>query len=58
MHHDVLCFLLGLAALLGVARLLGEVCRGWGFPAVAGEIVAGVVLGKTVLGRFAPAVFA
>lgn len=57
MHQEVLCFLLGLAALLGVARGLGEVCRGWGFPAVVGEIVAGVVLGKTVLGRFAPAAF-
>ncbi len=58
MHHDVLLFLLGLAVLLGVARILGEVCRRWGFPAVAGEIVAGVVLGKTLLGRCAPGAFA
>ena len=46
MHHDVLFFLLGLAVLLGVARILGEICRRWGFPAVAGEIVAGVFLGS------------
>ena len=58
MHHDVLLFLLGLAVLLGVARIFGEVCRRFGFPAVAGEIVAGVLLGKTVLGRFAPGAFA
>jgi Kef-type K+ transport system membrane component KefB len=57
-HQDVLFFLLGLAALLGVARILGEVCRRFGVPAVAGEIVAGVVLGKTLLGRLAPGVFA
>jgi len=57
-HHDVLLFLLGLAVLLGVARIFGEVCRRFGFPAVAGEIVAGVLLGKTVLGRFAPGAFA
>ncbi len=54
MHHDVLHFLLGLAALLGVARILGEVCRRFGLPAVAGEILSGVVLGKTLLGRFSP----
>lgn len=57
-HHDVLIFLLGLAVLLGTARALGEVCRRFGFPAVAGEIVAGVLLGKTLLGRLAPGAFA
>jgi Kef-type K+ transport system membrane component KefB/mannitol/fructose-specific phosphotransferase system IIA component (Ntr-type) len=57
-HHDVLFFLLGLAALLGVARIFGEVCRRFGLPAVAGEIISGVVLGRTLLGRFAPGAFA
>jgi Kef-type K+ transport system membrane component KefB len=57
-HHDVLVFLIGLALLLGVARLLGEICRRWGLPAVAGEIIAGVLLGKTLLGRVAPGAFA
>lgn len=58
MHHDVLLFLLGLAVLLGVARALGEICRRFGLPAVVGEICAGVVLGKTLLGRLAPGAFA
>ena len=57
-HQDVLHFLLGLAVLLGVARILGEVCRRFGFPAVVGEIVSGVALGRTLLGRFAPGAFA
>jgi hypothetical protein len=35
MHeHDVLVFLLSLAALLSVARLLGELARRLGFPLI------------------------
>jgi Kef-type K+ transport system membrane component KefB len=58
MHHDVLLFLLGLAVLLGLARSLGEMCKRVGFPAVVGEILTGVLLGRTVLGRVAPGAFA
>ncbi len=36
---------------LGVARLLGELARTIGLPAVVGELSAGLLLGKTVLGR-------
>ncbi|MGH7271793.1 MAG: cation:proton antiporter [Polyangiaceae bacterium] len=50
-HHDVFVFLLGLAALLALARLLGEVGRAFGMPLVAGEIAAGVVLGPTGFGH-------
>lgn len=57
-HSEVFVFLLSLAVLLGVARLLGELVSRLGWPAVVGEIVAGVFIGKTVLGRFAPGVFA
>jgi Kef-type K+ transport system membrane component KefB/mannitol/fructose-specific phosphotransferase system IIA component (Ntr-type) len=53
-EHDVLVFLLALGALLTSARLLGEVARRLGLPLVAGEILGGVILGPTVLGRFAP----
>jgi Kef-type K+ transport system membrane component KefB len=56
-HHDVLLFLLSLGVLLGIARTLGEVCRRFGFPAVVGEIIAGILIGKTVLGRVSPAAF-
>lgn len=54
-EHDALVFLLSIAALLGVARLLGEVARAAGLPAVVGELTAGLLLGKTVLGRLAQA---
>ena len=57
MHDDVTLFLLALATLLGVARLLGEVSARMGFPAVVGEILAGIVIGKTVFGRIAPSAF-
>lgn len=53
-EHDALVFLLSIAALLGVARLLGELARAIGLPAVVGELSAGLLLGKTVLGRIAP----
>jgi Kef-type K+ transport system membrane component KefB/mannitol/fructose-specific phosphotransferase system IIA component (Ntr-type) len=56
-RHDHLVFLLSLALLLGVARALGELCQRLRVPAVAGELLAGVLLGKTVLGRAAPAAY-
>ncbi len=46
--------LLAMAVLLGLARLMGEWARQLGQPAVLGEILAGILLGKTVLGAFAP----
>jgi Kef-type K+ transport system membrane component KefB/mannitol/fructose-specific phosphotransferase system IIA component len=52
--HDVLTFLLALAAMLGCARLLGELGRLVGLPLVVGEIGAGILLGPTALGRIAP----
>lgn len=58
MHHEVLLFLLGLAVLLGMARILGSLCKRVGFPAVVGEIITGLVMGKTLLGRYAPGAFA
>lgn len=47
-------FFLAVAVLLGGARLLGEVARAYGQPPIVGEIAAGILLGKTVLGRVAP----
>ena len=51
---EITIFLLSLAVLLGVARLFGEIAKRYGQPTVLGEILAGVVLGATVLGNFAP----
>jgi Kef-type K+ transport system membrane component KefB len=53
-EHNVLVFLLALSALLGSARVLGELARMLRLPAVVGEIAAGILLGKTVFGRVAP----
>lgn len=51
---EITILLLSLAVLLGVARLLGEIAKRFGQPTVLGEILAGVILGATVLGNFAP----
>lgn len=53
--HQVTVLFLSLAVLLGAARLMGEVTRRFNQPAVLGEILAGVILGPTVLGRVMPA---
>ena len=52
--HDILVFLLALATMLASARVLGEVSRALGLPAVVGELAAGIVLGPTAFGRAAP----
>jgi Kef-type K+ transport system membrane component KefB/mannitol/fructose-specific phosphotransferase system IIA component (Ntr-type) len=52
--HELVTIFLALAVLLGVARALGELARWFHQPAVLGEILAGVLLGPTVLGRLAP----
>ena len=49
--------LLAIAVMLGLARIFGEVCRKFGQPAVLGEILAGIVLGPTLLGAFVPDVY-
>lgn len=54
---DITKLLLAIAVLLGLARVLGEVCRRFHQPAVLGEILAGVLLGPTLLGAIVPAVY-
>ena len=46
---------LALGVLLLSARVLGEAARSIGMPSVIGEILAGILLGPTVLGQLAPA---
>ncbi|HVJ94284.1 MAG TPA: cation:proton antiporter, partial [Labilithrix sp.] len=59
MHgHETLVFLLSLAMLLGIARLLGEVARSVGLPLVVGEIFTGILVGETGLKRALPGVYA
>lgn len=46
--------LTALALLLGTAVVCGAIARRLGFPSMAGELVAGVLLGPSVLGMVAP----
>lgn len=55
--HAVLVLLIQLAVLLIVARLGAELCRRLGFPVVIGELAAGLLLGPSVFGHFAPGAF-
>lgn len=47
---DIARFFLAIAAILVAAKLLGELAERIGQPAVLGELVAGVLLGGSVLG--------
>ncbi len=53
-EHEVLVFLVQLALLVGVARILGAVMKSIGQPAVVGELLAGVLLGPSVFGVILP----
>ena len=55
-HNDVLHLLIQVAVLLAAARGLGEICQRLNQPSVVGEILAGVLLGPSVLGTLAPGI--
>ncbi len=55
---DLLRFLLEFMLLLVCARGLGELARRLNQPQVIGELLGGIVLGPSLLGAFAPGVFA
>ena len=57
-EHELLLFLLQFALLLVVARSLGVVATRLGLPSVVGELVAGLLLGPSLLGNLAPGLFA
>jgi Kef-type K+ transport system membrane component KefB/mannitol/fructose-specific phosphotransferase system IIA component (Ntr-type) len=56
--HDVMIMFLALAVILASAKFAGEVMRKMNQPAVLGEIMAGILLGPTVLGHFEPKLYA
>ena len=53
-HADVVHLLVQLSIMLVMARLFAEVLRKLNQPAVIGEILAGILLGPTVLGMLKP----
>lgn len=48
--HDVGRLLLGLAVIIVLARLLGALARRIGQPPVVGEILAGILIGPSIMG--------
>lgn len=56
-HADVVQLLMQLGIMLIVGRILAETARKFGQPAVIGEIIAGLLLGPTVLGMVEPVWF-
>lgn len=53
-EYRILLFLLQLFVLLGCARGLGLVFSKYGQPSITAEILVGIVLGPTILGRLLP----
>jgi len=53
-HADVVHLLLQLSIMLVMGRMFAEVARKLNQPAVIGEILAGILLGPTVLGMIKP----
>jgi Kef-type K+ transport system membrane component KefB len=47
-------FLLALASVLALGTLMGRLFKAVGQPAVIGEVIAGILLGPSLLGRVAP----
>lgn len=55
--HDILTMFLALGTLLGAAKIAGELMQKIDQPSVLGEILAGILLGPTVLGHFKPHIY-
>lgn len=53
-HHDIFLLVTQVAILLFVARALGEVATRLGQPSVVGEILAGILLGPSLLSGAVP----
>jgi len=54
---EVFHFLIIVAIVLVLARVLGELCRKFKQPAIIGEIFAGIILGPSLLGIYFPNLF-
>lgn len=55
--NDFLSFLVIVTVILLLGRAMGELFRKWKQPAVMGELIAGLLIGPTVLGNVFPSMF-
>jgi Kef-type K+ transport system membrane component KefB len=55
-HHPLAIFILQILAILFTARLLGSLMSMIGQPTVVGEILAGIVLGPSLVGYYFPGI--
>lgn len=53
-HNDILKLLIQISVLLIAARTFGEIAQRLGQPSVLGEILAGIILGPSLLGNLLP----
>ena len=53
-HHEVVIFFLQVSLMLTAGKLLGEIAKRLKQPAVIGEIMAGIILGPTIMGTLFP----
>ena len=53
-HNEVINLLVAMGVMLLVGRIFGEFFRKLRMPLVVGELVAGILLGPSVLGKFYP----
>lgn len=56
-HADVVQLLIQLGVMLIVGRVFAEIARKLNQPSVIGEIIAGIILGPTILGMISPDTF-
>ncbi len=55
--NNLLHFLLALAVVIATARIMGRLFSIFNQPTVIGEVIGGILLGPSLLGRFAPEVY-
>src|SRR4030042_1093509 len=53
-EQNIFIFLVQIVILLGMARGLGELFRKWKQPPLTAELIVGILLGPTIMGRFMP----
>jgi len=57
-HIEIVNLLIQLSVMILAARLFGELARRFHQPMVVGEIIAGVILGPSILGMVSPEIYA